>query len=82
MYLAKILLPKKSFPEIGRRFSGRDHTTALHAYKKITHLAASDPVLNSELDELISEFRAKFECPDAADELTPAEPVIALKAAE
>ena len=34
MYLAKILT-LRSLPEIGRRFGGRDHTTVLHAVRKI-----------------------------------------------
>jgi chromosomal replication initiator protein len=37
MYLAKVLTPR-SLPEIGRRFGGRDHTTVLHAVRKITGL--------------------------------------------
>lgn len=42
MYLAKKLTPR-SFPEIGRRFGGRDHTTVLYAVRKIEELMASDP---------------------------------------
>ncbi len=34
MFLSK-LLTTKSLPEIGRRFGGRDHTTVIHAVKKI-----------------------------------------------
>ncbi|MBN9033185.1 MAG: chromosomal replication initiator protein DnaA [Rhizobiales bacterium] len=37
MYLSKTLTPR-SFPEIGRRFGGRDHTTVLHAVRKIEDL--------------------------------------------
>ena len=37
MYLAKTMTPR-SFPEIGRRFGGRDHTTVLHAVRtKLGH---------------------------------------------
>ena len=51
MYLAK-QLTSRSLPEIGRRFGGRDHTTVLHAIRKIeTHLTAN-PRLKDELDEL------------------------------
>ena len=51
MYLAK-QLTSRSLPEIGRRFGGRDHTTVLHAIRKIeTHLAAN-PRLKDELEEL------------------------------
>ncbi len=41
MYLAKVLTPR-SLPEIGRRFGGRDHTTVLHAVRKIEALAKAD----------------------------------------
>jgi len=34
MYLLRVEL-KTSFPSIGRRFSGKDHTTAIHSYRKI-----------------------------------------------
>lgn len=37
MYLSKLLTPR-SLPEIGRRSGGRDHTTVLHAVRKITDL--------------------------------------------
>ena len=42
MYLAK-QLTSRSLPEIGRKFGGRDHTTVMHAVKKIEELIASDP---------------------------------------
>ena len=41
MYLSK-LLTTKSLPEIGRRFGGRDHTTVIHAVKKVEELKRSD----------------------------------------
>lgn len=41
IYLAKTLTPH-SLPEIGRRFGGRDHTTALHAVRKIEAMIAKD----------------------------------------
>ena len=44
MYLAK-QLTLRSLPEIGRRFGGRDHTTVLHAVRKIDGVVAMDPVL-------------------------------------
>src|SRR5690606_25236113 len=47
MYLAKVLTPR-SLPEIGRRFGGRDHTTVLHAVRKIEGLADTDPTLAQE----------------------------------
>ena len=51
MYLAKILT-LRSLPEIGRRFGGRDHTTVLHAVRKIEGLAGSDGNLGEELELL------------------------------
>jgi chromosomal replication initiator protein len=41
MYLAK-QLTTRSLPEIGRKFGGRDHTTVMHAVKKIDELRQSD----------------------------------------
>ena len=41
MYIAK-KLTSKSLPEIGRKFGGRDHTTILHAVRKIQELCADD----------------------------------------
>jgi chromosomal replication initiator protein len=38
MYLLRKYYPHRSFPEIGRRFGGRDHTTALHSCQKIQAL--------------------------------------------
>src|SRR5690606_19882417 len=40
MYLSKTMTPR-SFPEIGRRFGGRDHTTVLHAVRKIEEMIAA-----------------------------------------
>jgi chromosomal replication initiator protein len=51
MYLAK-LLTLRSLPEIGRRFGGRDHTTVLHAVRKIETLVGSDSGLASEVELL------------------------------
>ncbi len=51
MYLAKVLT-LRSLPEIGRRFGGRDHTTVLHAVRKIENLAGSDSALAEEIESL------------------------------
>ena len=51
MYLAKTLTPR-SFPEIGKRFGGRDHTTVLHAVRKVEELASGDHVLAEEIELL------------------------------
>ncbi|WP_184253075.1 chromosomal replication initiator protein DnaA [Rhodopseudomonas rhenobacensis] len=51
MYLAKTLT-LRSLPEIGRRFGGRDHTTVLHAVRKIEGLVAKDTALSDEVELL------------------------------
>jgi chromosomal replication initiator protein len=51
MYLAKTMTPR-SFPEIGKRFGGRDHTTVLHAVRKVEELAAADEALKQEIELL------------------------------
>ncbi|MET0277368.1 MAG: chromosomal replication initiator protein DnaA [Pseudorhodoplanes sp.] len=51
MYLAKTLT-LRSLPEIGRRFGGRDHTTVLHAVRKIENLIGNDNTLADEIEVL------------------------------
>ena len=51
MYLAK-QLTQRSLPEIGRKFGGRDHTTVMHAVKKIEELMVSDNALAEDVDLL------------------------------
>jgi chromosomal replication initiator protein len=51
MYLAKTLTAR-SLPEIGRRFGGRDHTTVLHAIRKVEELLSLDPSLGDEVETL------------------------------
>jgi len=51
MYLAKTMTPR-SLPEIGRRFGGRDHTTVLHAVRKIEGMIAEDNKLAQEIELL------------------------------
>ncbi len=52
MYLAKKLTPR-SLPEIGRRFGGRDHSTVLHAVRKIEGLLKTDDQLAREVSLLM-----------------------------
>ncbi|MGL4727589.1 MAG: chromosomal replication initiator protein DnaA [Bosea sp. (in: a-proteobacteria)] len=49
MYLSKALTPR-SLPEIGRRFGGRDHTTVLHAVRKIEKALTDDRSLTEEIE--------------------------------
>ena len=51
MYLAKELT-QKSLPDIGDMFGGRDHTTVLHAVRKISDLRAKQADLNHTLHVL------------------------------
>ncbi len=51
MYLAKSLT-SRSLPEIGRRFGNRDHTTVLHAIRKIEQLMKDDLSLREEVELL------------------------------
>ena len=55
MYLAK-RLTTSSLPEIGRKFSNRDHTTVIHAVKKIEELINKD----NEIKQQVSEIKKKL----------------------
>jgi chromosomal replication initiator protein len=56
MWLAK-QLTTRSLPDIGRRFGGRDHTTVLHAVRRIEELRPSDPQLAQDLEILMRKLR-------------------------
>lgn len=51
MYLSKNLT-SKSLPEIGRKFGGRDHTTVMHAVKRIEELREIDSTLDEDIAHL------------------------------
>jgi len=51
MYLAK-QLTTRSLPQIGRKFGGRDHTTVMHAVRKIEELTRTDPSLAEDVELL------------------------------
>jgi chromosomal replication initiator protein len=51
MYLCKQLTPR-SLPEIGRKFGGRDHTTVMHAVRKIEELRAADRAIAEDVELL------------------------------
>ena len=53
MYLAK-KMTTRSLPEIGRRFSNRDHTTVIHAVKTITRLSEKDEEMKKNIDQIRS----------------------------
>lgn len=56
MWIAK-QITTRSLPDIGRRFGGRDHTTVLHAVRRIEALKAEDPSLARDLDLLLRKLR-------------------------
>jgi len=51
MYLSK-QLTARSLPEIGRKFGGRDHTTVMHAVKKVEELRQTDACFAEDVDLL------------------------------
>jgi chromosomal replication initiator protein len=51
MYLARRLC-KASYPDLGQRFGGKDHTTVLSACRKIEELVQSDPKTRHTVEEL------------------------------
>lgn len=64
MYLAKVMTGR-SLPEIGRRFGGRDHTTVLHAIRRIGAKVELNPdapeMFDAELAETITSLRSAIE---------------------
>lgn len=55
MYLCKEYT-NRSLPEIGRGFGGRDHTTALHAVRKVKSLCLTNPVIAHDVAHLEARF--------------------------
>lgn len=55
MYLCKKRLGA-SFPEVGRAFGGRDHTTAMNAVRKVAHLLEVDLTLVRHLEAIEREL--------------------------
>jgi hypothetical protein len=56
MYLAKVMT-QQSLPEIGKRFGGKDHTTVLHACRRIERMMAESPAFAGEVNAI----RARLE---------------------
>jgi chromosomal replication initiator protein len=52
MYLSK-RLTSKSLPEIGRKFGGKDHTTVMHAVKRIEEISRGDQEFSDEVELLM-----------------------------
>lgn len=58
MYLAR-KLTDLSLPKIGEEFGGRDHTTVIHAYEKISEDLEKDDTLKDTIDDLIKKINQK-----------------------
>lgn len=58
MYLSR-KLTDMSLPKIGEEFGGRDHTTVIHAYEKISESYKTDEVLQNIIDDLSNKFGRK-----------------------
>ena len=56
MWLAKTMTTR-SYPDIGRRFGGRDHTTVLHAVRTIEKLKGEDPAMAGDVEALTRRLR-------------------------
>jgi chromosomal replication initiator protein len=56
MWLAK-QITTRSLPDIGRRFGGRDHTTVLHAVRRIEALKGEDAGIARDIDALLRKLR-------------------------
>ena len=59
MYLARSLT-ELSLPEIGAAFGGRDHTTVLYAYEKISGKVNTDPFFAALINKIIMEIKNKI----------------------
>ncbi len=55
MYLAKVLTPR-SYPEIGRKFGGRDHSTVIHAVRLIEELRQRDADMDGDVRSLLRQL--------------------------
>jgi chromosomal replication initiator protein len=55
MYLAKVLTPR-SYPEIGRKFGGRDHSTVIHAVRLIEDLRTRDADMDGDVRSLLRQL--------------------------
>jgi hypothetical protein len=51
IYLCKTMTDR-SYPEIGRRFGGRDHTTAISSVQRVERLCATDEIFRAQVDSL------------------------------
>jgi chromosomal replication initiator protein len=57
MYLAKVMTPR-SYPEIGRKFGGRDHSTVIHAVRLVEGLRQQDSEMDNDVRTLLRQLEA------------------------
>jgi chromosomal replication initiator protein len=56
MYLCRTLT-KSSFPEIGTKFGGKDHSTVIHAFRHIEKKMTEDREIKKGIETLINELQ-------------------------
>ena len=57
MYIAKVMTPR-SYPEIGRKFGGRDHSTVIHAVRLVEDLRRMDNDMDNDVRALLRQLEA------------------------
>ena len=57
MYIAKMMTPR-SYPEIGRKFGGRDHSTVIHAVRLVEELRGKDSEMDTDVRTLLRQLEA------------------------
>jgi hypothetical protein len=62
-YIAKVLT-RGTLNEIGRRIGRKDHTTIMHACRKIADLRMFDATLDADIDELMARLCPSYRRPD------------------
>jgi chromosomal replication initiator protein len=57
MYISR-QLTDFSLPQIGEKFGGRDHTTVIHAFEKISEMKEHDPFVEKSINEIINKIKS------------------------
>ncbi len=57
MYLSKLMTPR-SYPEIGRKFGNRDHSTVIHAVRLVEQLRAEDSEMDNDVRMLLRQLES------------------------
>lgn len=69
MWVVRKAKPGMSLPEIGRRFGGRDHTTVLHAIRKVESRMLASPIETAKVNALLAALDSMAAPRDAAARL-------------